>query len=116
MEENEGKEKKILDKEALCERLKTRFPLPFQARQFHHFEIMATCKVPIPQGSDFTLDNLPYGVFKTTGDEKAKIGVAIGDQILSLSVVKHLFSGPLMKDNQVGTILRFISFRYINLL
>ena len=74
---------------------------------------MATCKVPIPQGSDFTLDNLPYGVFKTTGEEKAKIGVAIGDQILNLSVVKHLFSGPLMKDNQVGTILRFISFRFI---
>lgn len=29
-----------------------------------------------------------------------RIGVAIGDLILDLSVIAHLFTGPLLKDQQ----------------
>lgn len=29
-----------------------------------------------------------------------RIGVAIGDQVLDVSAVRHLFTGPALKDNQ----------------
>ena len=58
------------------------------------------CKVDIPQDSDFTLNNLPYGVFTVPPNEKRRIGVAIGNHVLSLATVKHLFDGPLMNENQ----------------
>lgn len=71
--------------------------------------------VPVPDGSGFTLENLPYGIFSTTNDvrtssnffaflsnlqDKKRIGVALGDQILDLSLVKHLFTGPLLSGCQ----------------
>jgi fumarylacetoacetase len=34
--------------------------------------------------TDFPIQNLPYGVFRTTADPAPRIGVAIGDQILDL--------------------------------
>jgi fumarylacetoacetase len=40
--------------------------------------------VPVPAGSDFTLSNLPYGVFSRPG-ETARVGVAIGEQVLDLA-------------------------------
>ncbi|KAE8749002.1 hypothetical protein FOCC_FOCC004169 [Frankliniella occidentalis] len=49
---------------------------------------------------DFPIQNLPYGVFSTPGDVTPRIGVAIGDQILDLKAVRHLFTGPLMKGRQ----------------
>lgn len=33
-------------------------------------------------GHDFPIQNLPFGVFKLPGDERARIGIAIGDEIL----------------------------------
>jgi len=36
------------------------------------------------EATDFPLQNLPYGVFRTTADVTARIGVAIGDRILDL--------------------------------
>ncbi|XP_013775130.2 fumarylacetoacetase-like [Limulus polyphemus] len=48
----------------------------------------------------FPIQNLPYGIFSTSDNPRHRIGVAIGDQILDLSVVKHLFDGPLMRDKQ----------------
>jgi len=56
--------------------------------------------IPISALSDFTLDNLPYGVFSTEQDPKHRIGVAIGDSILDLSKIKHLFKGPYMASHQ----------------
>jgi fumarylacetoacetase len=38
--------------------------------------------VPVPAGSDFPIENLPYGVFKA--GEAAHIGIAIGDSIFDL--------------------------------
>ncbi|KAK2492978.1 hypothetical protein MC885_015984 [Smutsia gigantea] len=56
--------------------------------------------VPVPEGCDFPIHNLPYGVFSTAGHPRPRIGVAIGDQILDLSVIKHLFTGPVLSKHQ----------------
>ncbi|XP_068183531.1 fumarylacetoacetase isoform X2 [Antennarius striatus] len=50
--------------------------------------------------SDFPLHNLPYGIFSTPDNVKHRIGVAIGDQILDVSVIKFLFQGPVMSKHQ----------------
>ncbi len=42
--------------------------------------------VPVPEGSDFPLQNLPYGVFSTSGSER-RCGVAIGEHVLDLAPV-----------------------------
>ena len=50
--------------------------------------------VNIPSGSDFPIQNLPFGIFKTSkGHPRA--GVAIGDQILDLAILfdEGFFSG-----------------------
>ncbi|XP_061502479.1 conserved oligomeric Golgi complex subunit 5-like [Anopheles gambiae] len=47
--------------------------------------------VTVPQGSDFPLENLPYGVFSTAGNPTARIGVANGEQILDLSAVLSFY-------------------------
>lgn len=39
------------------------------------------------EATDFPLQNLPYGVFRTAADPTAHLGVAIGDRILDLSAV-----------------------------
>ncbi|PAV56966.1 hypothetical protein WR25_04083 [Diploscapter pachys] len=56
--------------------------------------------VNVAAGSDFPLENCPYGVFSTKGNERRRIGVAIGDQILDLSAIAHLFDGPNLKAHQ----------------
>ncbi|XP_049876129.1 fumarylacetoacetase [Pectinophora gossypiella] len=50
--------------------------------------------------TDFPIQNLPYGVFTSAKNEHKHIGVAIGDWILDLNVISHLFNGPLLKDKQ----------------
>ena len=59
------------------------------------------CIVAVADDSDFTLDNLPYGVFTTPDIKTGHIGVAIGDKILDLSKIYQLFDGPLMNDHKV---------------
>uniref|UniRef100_A0A8C0PLX0 Fumarylacetoacetase n=1 Tax=Canis lupus familiaris TaxID=9615 RepID=A0A8C0PLX0_CANLF len=56
--------------------------------------------VAVAEDSDFPIHNLPYGVFSTPGNPRQRIGVAIGDQILDLSVIKHLFTGPILSKHQ----------------
>src|SRR5262249_19319722 len=43
--------------------------------------------VPVATSSHFPIQNLPYGVFRRGGENSPRIGVAIGDYILDLSVV-----------------------------
>jgi fumarylacetoacetase len=45
--------------------------------------------VEVPDGSQFPVDNLPFGVF-SRANEAARVGVAIGDQVLDLA--------PLLDD------------------
>jgi len=42
--------------------------------------------VEIPQFSDFPIQNLPFGIFKTAA-RSPRVGIAIGDNILDLSVI-----------------------------
>ncbi|CAD6185405.1 unnamed protein product [Caenorhabditis auriculariae] len=61
---------------------------------------LMTSFVNIPAGSDFTFENLPYGVFSTKDNHTHRIGVAIGEEILDLSVVSKFFDGPILREHQ----------------
>ncbi|KAF4532055.1 hypothetical protein B566_EDAN016127 [Ephemera danica] len=52
------------------------------------------------ENCDFPIENLPYGLFSTASDATPRIGVAIGDLVLDLNVIKHLFDGPQLRDKQ----------------
>ncbi|KAM7423480.1 hypothetical protein PAMA_000028 [Pampus argenteus] len=56
--------------------------------------------IKVEATSDFSFHNLPYGIFSTSDNPKRRIGVAIGDQILDLSVILSLFRGPVMSKHQ----------------
>ncbi|KAK6030405.1 fumarylacetoacetase [Ostertagia ostertagi] len=56
--------------------------------------------IPVPEGSDFPIQNLPYGVFSTKDNAKHRIGVAIGESILDLSAIAHLFDSLSLKGHQ----------------
>jgi len=61
---------------------------------------MATPAVYVAEDSDFSIYNLPYGVFETTSLDK-RLGVAIGDYVLDLREASHQgFLSSL--DSQVG--------------
>ena len=44
--------------------------------------------IDIASDSDFSIHNLPYGIFSDTEDGKRRAGVAIGDQVLDFSVIE----------------------------
>jgi fumarylacetoacetase len=46
--------------------------------------------LPVPPESHFPIQNLPYGVFTEPNEAGEKIGVAIGDQVLDLTVLDEL--------------------------
>merc|ERR1712002_322789 len=56
--------------------------------------------VPVAPDSDFPIQNLPYGVFSTSTDPMHRIGVAIGESVLDLSAVCHLFQGPVLSQHR----------------
>ncbi|KAM4039853.1 fumarylacetoacetase [Anomaloglossus baeobatrachus] len=56
--------------------------------------------ISVDPDSDFPIQNLPYGIFSTEDEPRHRIGVAIGDQILDLSVIRHLFNGPFLSGQQ----------------
>ncbi|HLX30417.1 MAG TPA: fumarylacetoacetase [Casimicrobiaceae bacterium] len=45
--------------------------------------------VTVAKDSHFPIQNLPYGVFTTPANYSPRVGVAIGDQVLDLSVVEQ---------------------------
>jgi fumarylacetoacetase len=59
--------------------------------------------VDVPPDSHFPIHNLPYGVFKTAAGSPARIGVAIGDEVLDLAVLADagLLSGGDLGDGSV---------------
>src|SRR3954470_2806669 len=53
--------------------------------------------------SDFPIQNLPFGIFKTQSSSP-RVGIAIGDQVLDLSVLNKLgFLDSLKIDNAIFT-------------
>ncbi|WP_329561929.1 fumarylacetoacetase [Kitasatospora sp. NBC_01266] len=62
--------------------------------------------VPVPDGSDFPVQNLPYGVFTPRGSTEPRVGVAIGEFVLDLSAI---WAGtPLGADLATGSLNRFL--------
>ena len=59
--------------------------------------------VEVPPDSDFGIHNLPFGVFRPRALARPRVGVAIGEQVLDLSVLveRGLFRGPEMRDTWV---------------
>lgn len=55
--------------------------------------------IAVDPESHFSIQNLPYGVFRRPGSTEARIGVAIGDQIVDLAVLedKGFFDTPHLK-------------------
>src|SRR5689334_16852350 len=45
--------------------------------------------IPVAAESHFPIQNLPYGVFRLLGGGEPRVGVAIGDQVLDLSVLEE---------------------------
>ncbi|HCA5188289.1 TPA: fumarylacetoacetase [Acinetobacter baumannii] len=45
--------------------------------------------IEVKQTSDFPLENLPYGVFSESLNSKRRIGVALGDWVIDLSVLEE---------------------------
>ncbi|MEE6503469.1 hypothetical protein FKM82_004831 [Ascaphus truei] len=56
--------------------------------------------IQVEENADFPIQNLPYGIFSTQDEPRHRIGVAIGNHILDLSVIRHLFTGPFLSGNQ----------------
>ena len=56
--------------------------------------------VDVPTGSDFPIHNLPYGIFRPSAGVQPRIGVAIGEQVLDLSVLadRGLLSGTAFRE------------------
>lgn len=61
-----------------------------------------TTFIHVPEDSHFPLQNLPYGSFRMKSAETARIGVAIGDSILDLSVIAAAgcFSGSTLDSSK----------------
>ncbi len=62
---------------------------------------MPSSWVPVPAGSGFPLENLPYGVF--SAPNRAHVGVAIGDRIFDLHAASH---AGLFGHDALGAALR----------
>ncbi len=61
------------------------------------------CWIPIPENSDFSIHNIPFGIFSDSNSTK-RIGVAIGDHIIDLSkVAKTGVFDKLNIDNRIFT-------------
>jgi fumarylacetoacetase len=58
--------------------------------------------VPVPPESHFPVQNLPYGIFRRTGDAP-RVGVAIGEHVLDLAVVEAagLLDTPALRGRAV---------------
>jgi|GEM_PF-1556 len=55
--------------------------------------------VPVPTDSHFPIQNLPFGVFRRRGNRSAGVGVAIGEHVLDLTVLKihGVLDSPLLR-------------------
>jgi fumarylacetoacetase len=57
----------------------------------------------VPPDSHFPIQNLPFGVFRRRTGGPATVGVAIGEQVLDLSVLERhgLLDGPVLRHHRV---------------
>lgn len=66
--------------------------------------------VAVPAGSDFPLENLPWGVFRCRGpkDKGARIGVALGSMVVDVAALheRSLLSGPHLSTHGGASLLQ----------
>jgi fumarylacetoacetase len=43
--------------------------------------------IPVPKGSHFSIENIPFGIFSTSTDSTPRPATAIGEFVLDLSVL-----------------------------
>ena len=55
--------------------------------------------VQVPIDSDFPLENIPFGIISTDDNLNHRPATAIGQYALDLSIIAHLFNGPLLMSN-----------------
>ena len=62
---------------------------------------LLTTWVELPKNTDFTIYNLPFGVFKSK-KLSPRIGMAIGDQVIDLSILDQegFFSNLFLPDRK----------------
>ncbi|XP_016978778.1 fumarylacetoacetase [Drosophila rhopaloa] len=65
---------------------------------------MSQSFVPVPAGSDFPLENLPYAVFSTDNNKVHRLCVAIGEHVLDLKAVSQLYPPQVQKSLQAETL------------
>lgn len=67
--------------------------------------------IDVPADSHFPLENLPFGVFQPK-DGRPRVGVAIGDFIVDLSVLEELghFQSPEFRNQKSSRKIRSTSF------
>ena len=56
---------------------------------------MTTTWLPVPAGSPFGIDNLPYGAVEWPGHQRPRVAVPIGDSVLDLAGALERVSGDL---------------------
>jgi fumarylacetoacetase len=70
---------------------------------------MAQSWVKYSPECQFPIENLPYGVFSTGSNAEKRIGVAIGDQVLDLSVLATQYADLIPGDNKTVIVDAFKS-------
>ncbi|RMG79902.1 MAG: fumarylacetoacetase [Bacteroidetes bacterium] len=55
--------------------------------------------VEVPAGSDFPIQNLPFGIFRTPSNPTPRVGTAIGEYVADLSVMNYL---TLFDEIEIG--------------
>jgi fumarylacetoacetase len=76
----------------------SRNPIPKSSRpslQFWKGMAGTSSWIPVAEDSDFSLQNLPFGVFSTGADPTPRCGVALGNFVVDLSALGHLLSGQV---------------------
>ncbi|KAJ3210484.1 hypothetical protein HDU67_005249, partial [Dinochytrium kinnereticum] len=61
--------------------------------------------IPVPDNSDFPIENIPFGIVSTAADASHRPATIIGDHVVDLRelAIAGLFDGPLLKDIAVKT-------------
>jgi fumarylacetoacetase len=59
--------------------------------------------VPVAPESHFSIQNLPYGIFRPRRGEHPRVGIAIGEHVLDLAVLEaeRFFDGPALRGRPV---------------
>lgn len=86
-----------------CECVKDQKDLPVDPLQMESF-------VKVPVGSDFPLNNLPYGAYTLPGgsSRKPSLCVALGEQVVDLAQLEQAgcFTGPILSQHKVFSEVR----------